>query len=514
MPHSHALQGNRAAKETSTASEKAIQSFTERLSSIPVEYRTDLTFSLLRDAPFSLSQQQRKELLVNLFETADSATIAAPVVNATKNYNTLSYQEVLNLSWLPYDRLDIQTRVVSLLRQRWPALSWNLLQKIKLPDQRADCSDSLTPDFRPYYEVMASSLNAIHSDITPTGQSKVEYVAEQIQKLQSPAQLKALLQSFIHLDLSNTEQALLFDDLVKALGNVNGSDREMYGAEQQGPLTDAVAATAQRMQTAHIDTSPLLGAYREFLIRYLHNKACTDATLDRNAVAADFNQIDSHQIGDAPKPVRQLTGQNLLPYGIDGAAKDEPMPEAADVREQQHRIAMIFLANGRSHSLSDSPDDYLQPAAADVNDMLRHATSEETREGMSDLGRYEDTQSTLMLLIELLPPGPSFRDAIDAEAAFLSLNPIEQSSPLSWLRCFKELIAISRPVTIDEKMKVRKEIQSGHGVIMMPSPNAQFIRDTLHRYQSDPIISIYLTYEDLFHPSYVSFKESLSRQPL
>jgi hypothetical protein len=122
--------------------------------------------------------------------------------------------------------------------------------------------------------------------------------------------------------------------------------------------------------------------------------------------------------------------------------------------------------------------------------------------------------SQINLLVIALPPGPSFKDAIDAEDALLNLSPIEQQSPLSWLRIFQNLIVISRPTTVDEVTKLRNRSDSGEYMTMLPSPNAVFIRETLRRYQSDSVISAYLAYEDIFHPIYVSEDEVYQSPPL
>lgn len=496
-------------------SQQQLQGLIDRVVTLPVEYRADLVFSLQRDAPVALTSKRNKQLLVDLFEAASSAQIETPVDNATDEHNSIASQEVLNLEWMPYDTLDIQTRAISFLVPQSPDLSWRLFQEIRLPAAHQACEDALVPDLDPYYELMASVLNVNDSQVTPSGQPKMAYLSEQIQKLQSPAALRGFARGLMRIKLRSNESDQLLNTLAEKIPEINGTDREMTGAERgEISLSSAIGNLVKQHRATDSLTSPLLAAYRSFLIKILHGQGCSDSSLDRATVANDFNSLDPHQIGDDPKPIRPLTAHDLLPTTKGGAAKHENITGNSEVQEEVRRVATVFLANQKAHQSTDSADDYLQPEPSDIRDILRHATSVTDTSSLSDVAKYEDTQSTLMLLIEFLPPGPSFKDAIDAELAYLNLNQIEQTSPLSWLRAFKELIMISRPVSQAENAKLRATMGGRHATIMMPSPNASFIRQTMRRYQSDPIISTYLAYEDLIRPDYVSFAESRNRAPL
>jgi hypothetical protein len=106
-----------------------------------------------------------------------------------------------------------------------------------------------------------------------------------------------------------------------------------------------------------------------------------------------------------------------------------------------------------------------------------------------------------MTVLKVLPSGPSFQDVVDAEVAFLNLNPIEESSPPAWLRALKDLVLISRRFAMEGGVPVRVDEQNGKRRAM-PGLDAAFIRSTLRRYQSDPIIAAYIAYEDTIDPVY------------
>jgi hypothetical protein len=511
-----------AVQEKSKSSEgirkAVIRDFADHLSSIPVEYHADLLFSMLSKEPNEISQQSQIRLLRELFERAPTAQNQTPVSDAVlERESVFSHQRTLDSSTVPFSTLDIQARTISLLRSRSPVLSWNLLQQISLPTRRTDCTDGNTPNLTHYYQVMVSSLNAIKSTVVPDGRTKVAYLLQQINEIKTPLQLQAFATSVLTLDLSSNQKIPVFEAIVSRIGAINGSDREMFGAENPENvdrlLTPAIAGLVKSEKSDDISPVPLLRVYRAFLVRNLHATACADSTTDRIAEATGFNALDPELIGDDPKPVRTLLPQELTPTNLAGVAKNEIIETDGGVSEQLRRIGQIWMANQKATYQSNSTE-YLQPNPSDVQDVLKYASDLGKNDSLSDIARFEEQSGKLQELVIALPPGPSFKDAIDAEVALLNLNPVEQQYPLSWLRQFRELIFISRPITVDVMAELQKRSKSGEYMITLPSPDAVFIQQTLRRYQSDPIISAYLAYEDIFHPLYVSEDEIAQTPPL
>jgi len=389
------------------------------------------------------------------------------------------------------------------------------MQQISLPTQRVDCIDNIAPILTPYYQVMASSLNAIKSTIVPDGRTKLAYLLQQIDEIKTPAQLQAFAKSVVAINLNAIQEIPILEAVVNRIGAINGSDREMSGVEnEEHSLTGAIAGLVEAEKAHDISPIPLLVAYRALLIRNLHVTACADSTLDRFEEARSFNTLNPELIGEDPKPVRALLPQELTPISLEGVAKDEIIKVDGGIDAQLRRIGQVFIANQKAMYQSNSKEEYLQPNSLDVQDVLRHESDLAKNDSLSSVARFENQVATLNLLVIALPPGASFKDAIDAEVAFLNLNPIEQQSPLSWLRTFQGLILISRPTTVEVMAKLRNRSKNGEYMIMLPSPNALFIRETLRRYQSDPIISAYLEYEDIFHPVFVSEDEVYQSPPL
>lgn len=492
-----------------------IQDVLDRLSGVPVEYRADIEFRILEEWPTVLPWKTQKRMLEDLFSDATLARYSSPVVEAGGGHSTVAHQQKLDLIWHPLDTLDIQARIVSIMRSHYPAESWDMLQQMTLPAHRATCKEGLVETSTPYYTVMASSLRNMPGPRVPNGEVKAAYLAEEATRLNTPAQLRAYAESLAGMNLSAQDFSLVLDQLTARLSLASGSDREMYGAEQgeEQRLTSAIGQLEEKARQVGVNPVPFLSAYRAFLVRNLHTAACADRSLNRQSETAAFNSLDHAAIGDG-KAINPLSANEISPDGVGDSAHSEEITSGLAVLPEGHRIALVFAANRKADHASDSPDDYLQPRPEDVDALLRYAVDDSALDQMSPLARFENQNANVEFLITCLPPGPSFQDAVDAELALLNVNPVEQSSPESWLRPFMTLLQISRPISSDRLQQVKGEAVKSGGMIMMPNPQSRMIRDTMRRYQSDRVVSAYLAFEDLFHPAYVTFEESGKSPPL
>ncbi|MFZ0631135.1 MAG: hypothetical protein WA399_16640 [Acidobacteriaceae bacterium] len=506
---------SRTERAAAPVTQVQVRGFLNDISGLPVEYRADIAFRVLEGWSSLIPWNTERKLLEGIFEDAPQAKYPSAEMTADGRYTTVAHQQELDLHWSPLDTLDLQARVVSLMRRRAPLESWSLLQEIALPERRASCKDSLTDTFTPYYQVTASSLASFKSRFLPNGQTKSNWLVDQADRLRAPAQVKDFVDMLGGVDMSANDFSPVLGELLMQLTAIQGSDREMYAAEQgdKAALTASIGRLIGRERSLGIDPGPTLRAYREFLIANLHGLACADKTLDRGSEAAAFNGLDPQTIGIAPKPVAPLTAKSIAPAGTGDSASFENVSMDATTGAA-HRIIMVFSANQKAVHASDDPNDYLQPSPEDVQDLLQHFLNEPEADGQSPLAQFENRLATLEFLATVLPPGDSFADAIDAELNYLNLNPIEEISPESWLRPLKTLLQISRPIDPQRSLEVRQAALKTGGAILLPNPQALMIRETMRRYQSDRIIAAYLSFESTFHPPYVTLRESLNYPPL
>jgi hypothetical protein len=489
---------------------KSIYGVLDRLSGLPVEYRADITLAILQQSSARIPLARQMSLLKDIFYEARHAKYSSSEIDAAPVGDTVAHQQVLDLSWLPLDTLDIQARVVTKLRQTDPAGSWRLLQQVTLPSRRATCNDALTETFSSYYKVMASSLQSFPGEKLPNNKSKTAYLIGQASELKSPVQVRGFVESLAEVHLSGSDLSRVLDELAIRLPLVTGSDREMTGAEdgRKLALTASVSRLVVREKQMGINPVPLLLAYRAFLVRNLRATACADSSLDRNAEAVAFNSLDPAHVGESHKPLTALSEKDLAPAAVRGSADIEMISAGKVLNQQRHRLFLVFVANQKQAHASGSPKDYVQPIADDVNALLRYRPDKAGLTNSDLLTQYENKISMTELLTTLLPPGPFFQETVETELAYLNLNPIENVSPESWLRPWKELLIVSRPIDATSLQALEEANLKTGGAIMQPSPSGSMIRTVMHRYESDPVIAAYLAFEDTFRPTYVSFEES------
>lgn len=484
-----------------------VQTFLDRVSELPIEYKADLTFSFVSQAPELIPAAERTKLVKSIFQEAPKAHYPTPLLFGAERNNSVAHQETLNLAWLHLDALDLQIHALTLLRLSAPR-SFTLFNRITFAPSRSTCDDAFIPDVSVYYRQMALILKSIPGDILPNGTRRETYLSGALENA-SPSQLLAFLQNYSSLDLQSTSGDVVRRKLEATLASVNPSDREMSAVEgPDGEMTDLIKNLLKTPEYAGVKAAPLLAAYRTFLIAGLHGKACTDTSLDRHEVASQFNSLAPDLIGDDSKAVQSLTTKDLSPDGYAVTPSFDRIGDYKSRVDQLNRLFKVMIANQTAHNAFSPTERYIQPEPSDVNAVLRFANSLEETDNGNDLSRYENCQSVYDLLITFLPPGPSFRDVIDAEASFLNLNPIEQSNPPAWLREFKSLIFISRKPNQEAIEEMRKKTASGVTQIMTPSRDGDFIMTTLKRYDADPIISTYVMYEQIVKPPYVTFEKS------
>lgn len=496
-----ALRSQQGPRTSSSQESPQILDLLDRIESLPIEFRADLTFTLLKQASQRISLDRRNRLLNSIIADAYTAKYPLPLVYANSKRGTVDSQKASDFVWLPLDRASIEGTALALSLEP-PSKLWAAFDNIPIPNARTDCSESLTPDTRPYYRAMVRLLRKGLPGAYPNQRSEEDYLLEAIQRIESPAQLLGFLDAVNNYDLDASRQSDVIRVLTLRIGALTPSDREMSGVEaSNNGLTTALELFVSKKRLSKQAAAALLHAYRSVLINGLHQQACDDFTLDRVAEAGHFNAMDTSLIGESPKPVGLLTEADLQATGRGGSAKNELVDSDVLLHAQLHRLFELseFNQENRYSLTSDQPP--VQPESSDITDILSAAKDIPQTTEESQLSGYENSQALLMTALKLLPSGPAFQDVFDAEAAFLNLNPIEESSPPAWLRALKDLVLMSRRVSMEGDFPIRAEEQNGKAK-SMSSPDAAFMRTTLRHYQSDRIIAAYIAYEDTINPVY------------
>ncbi len=483
-----------------------VRLLSERIASLPVEFRADLTFAALHDIPEAFSPTTRQRMLVDLFLAAPQAHYPSAILDGSFHNMSVQSQMALNLSISHLDTLDIQVRAVSMVRERSESTAWDMAQKIILPRHNSDCSDYGVADMRSYYKLLRVLINGQDAKAWRGAHSRELYVLNLIDSVSDVAALLALTKSLGGLDIDQSEMATILAKLAAKFAEMSASDREMSGVEAEGLLTDAIGALARRARSKKLDPMSLINQYGVFLRNNLRGKACSDYSLDRDNEVRRYNSLVKEFSADPDHLGTYLSVSEIKPNGLGGSARYELISMPDSIKQQMAAIAQVFIANQQLRYGSGDNLHMIQPEPQDVSDVLSALRGMSNAETNSALVNFENKQSILTNLIEMLPEGPSFREVVDQQMFFLNLNPVEEDNPPAWLRPFKQLIAISRHSDPSSDAVLRSEAAKGEGQIMLPSRESTYIRATLARYSGDQIISTYVAYERIVKPPYVPFR--------
>ena len=483
-----------------------VRLLSERIASLPVEFRADLTFAALHDIPEAFSPTTRQRMLVDLFLAAPQAHYPSAILDGSFHNMSVQSQMALNLSISHLDTLDIQVRAVSMVRERSESTAWDMAQKIILPRHNSDCSDYGVADMRSYYKLLRVLINGQDAKAWRGAHSRELYVLNLIDSVSDVAALLALTKSLGGLDIDQSEMATILAKLAAKFAEMSASDREMSGVEAEGLLTDAIGSLARRARSKELDPMSLINQYGVFLRNNLRGKACSDYSLDRDNEVRRYNSLVKEFSADPDHLGTYLSVSEIKPNGLGGSARYELISMPDSIKQQMAAIAQVFIANQQLRYGSGDNLHVIQPEPQDVSDVLSALRGMSNAETNSALVNFENKQSILTNLIEMLPEGPSFREVVDQQMFFLNLNPVEEDNPPAWLRPFKQLIAISRHSDPSSDAVLRSEAAKGEGQIMLPSRESTYIRATLARYSGDQIISTYVAYERIVKPPYVPFR--------
>ncbi len=106
-------------------------------------------------------------------------------------------------------------------------------------------------------------------------------------------------------------------------------------------------------------------------------------------------------------------------------------------------------------------------------------------------------------LVQLFPPGSQLEKAVYAQVDYLSFNDMEKDDPVAWLHLFKQLINASRKMNNLTKDSLAARAKKGTLMPLdVPSAAAPEIRKIL-RGSTDPVISTYMSADDLLHLPYI-----------
>lgn len=470
-----------------------ISSFLDRLDKLKPEYKADLGLTLLENEWTAIPTKKRVEELNKIYESASSARYEASFLYAGKNAGRSSASQLaITLQALQGDTLDIETRAIHLFLRDMPARAASRFAGIALPNERSTCSDPLVKDLSSYYRTLGLLMRDGRI-VNIASQDKRLFLIGAAQAARTPEQLAPLIIELNNISLNQDDLRAIASALTLAFNQSEISDREM--SVLSGRIASGLSEFLSRLKTSGVSELPLVAAYRKFLVETLSREACADSTTDRPAIIASFNNL----LSDSSSGQR-LEIRNIQPKVTAGSAIDPLIPLNESLFPQVRRILDAVHARDSEVSPSAAAGKG-QPESADVHDVLQYAVNPIPGNSGCHLCDFYSRSQLFAFLNNTLAPGQFLETAIASELRFLSYNGMEDEEPPAFLGTLKLLLHLARPVSAEAHRALAATAKDTFVNGLRPTEDPDFFKKELHS-SSDPVISTYAIYEDLFRPEY------------
>ena len=467
---------------------------------VPVEYDATILFLALDNVPFSLPKAERIRRLSDLLHYASSAYYPNRTVYGGNGNNAgqiLTVEEELYLNTLRVDRLDIETSAIERLSKLAPEQAVAAFQDIQLPHAPTPCELSGVPTYEAYYTTLQHIAALPRAVLPAAGDS---FIAEAADRLASPSALAGYLQMIQSLQADTPTWTLIGGKLARSFEGAQPTDRELAALDRHGELSTSLSTILLKLRASGTEAADLLQAYRDFLVRGLNGKKCSDFSLNRDEVRKEFENLRT--AASARQVVRAIDAHEIVGT-LGTAAKDDAVPFDERLRPAMQRLSALSEAN-RVRQYVDHESEPLQPDDQDIQEVRRISQEDYNNEDLCQLCRFLARQETLTTLISTLPKGEALQSALHEEIGFLQSSAVQQTNPGAWLFVYEHIISTARVPDRATAQTVSYAISKGITVPLPPSPEVDVIRSGLAA-SSDPLIRLLWRAEILIKPPYKTF---------
>jgi|GEM_PF-2139838 len=439
-------QGNLKAVDTELTSQQVeIENFITRANGQPVEIAADILFVLL--AKDLVKDRNRKEVIVeDIFRRASEAV--EPYKMSQREGLTDTRSGFRSMAFdLDLDRLSIQLRAVKLMLGINKLKARGLFQEISpLKLKALSCEENLDYEISEYYRILRNVVEETFDAESIERQEHIYFAAEHIASLDSPAQIRPMIDFITSLKITSQQFNDHVDRLALSLRKVSVQPRSFAYSLKYGGVTERLKSTLlPRIEQKKGSPETISKAYRSYLLKHLSATQCADDLMT----------------GQAEKPHPLIARANtLFTVPLD---EDEIKPEKIEpgVKVFQYwsspksgRLLMEIkkLRFGTSKTelsvVQKSDQQWHGSLLRFLDEMNNWRSDDEANE--SD---YINQKSVLyQTLLEIVPPDAVMRETVLREyAIFLRDSPTQKEIPSQWLHSVKILLKLQKSLPADKQ---------------------------------------------------------------
>jgi hypothetical protein len=481
--------GSDAKQKNISAEERDQLDFLRSLGGLPVEYRADLMLSALEVQPKWLKSEKVQGLLEDLYAAASQAVHGYMLTLAVENSGEDTVEGRLSVdAQQDLDALSIRLRVMKLLGQVKPRMTYDLLSETKPVPPAADCNSALAATVSDFYTVfLAQQTNSRKSTGISSEETK-DLLLGHISSLSAPQGLAPLAALLTSLPTDGDDLNEFATAYTAAEYRLTASDRDLGVMVNNEKLSENVDQFATRLQQQRIDPQNLLQGLRAFLIGSTRAR-CQNSLVRPAALLLAYNSVVAHHgiqdrailLKDTDLNSDQTLGAPIV-HGSDPPATADPYVRALGYQQR-----------------TSSPREISQwqTASADLLSFTEHLNDDQ---GCGTCLFYEKFLLYYMLF-DGSPGGASKIAAFRSATQFMANTPVKQTDPTVWIAQMKVLINYSRYADDKQLEKIRAVRALGVIPVRVPVSEGKVIIEEMLNSQ-DPVMQDYARYERLFHPLY------------
>ena len=478
--------------------EMRIQQLLDSVGDLQIEYRADIQLNAI-EAGRPIKSKLVEEILLRLFDDAGLAKYPYRVTVTDTRNDTRDLVIANALSYLHLDTLSIRTRVVQALVARKSGKALQEFQAIHLAVPQTSCKSRLVPELSNYYDLFTLIGNSTLTSGPKARDDFLFWAAAEIRGMTSPLQLAPVAVSLSNLHLSANEFKVLADAYVVKLQNLEATDRDLAAIQANQSLVNAIGQLASQLRNESWPVTPLIQAYRGFLVKSAGQPACSDATTDWGEVTKSFNHLsDEYKASDTNKLDSLHIGRSTE---NGGSAEVQQFPDTESWYVGLGKLLdMKFIKQHRNNTVQNQDTNGWE---SEVASALNGIDALEPSRYPCYACAFSAKASVLSLYFDAAPNGRWKERVLDRLIHHLADQSMERDAPLEWLFVANILLNMSRRPSPEQEEELREIVKKGVAPNALPSDLGPEILQGMKQ-SGDRTLYLYAVADEVLQNKYVT----------
>jgi hypothetical protein len=475
--------------------EPRVKELVEWADGLPTEFRADIQLNAVESG--RIRGAWAGQILEHLFRDASSAKYAYKERDITLGSNTRQ-RKLATAFDLNLDALSIRTRVVRAMLNVQPLEARQLLDEIHLGVPSSPCGSPMVYDVSDFYGALETVLSRAFSAAERADGAHVHALAGRIRTARSPFELAPIGGLLARIRVNREQLEWLTSLYTDLLQQVKASDRELAWIERDQSLSKAIQLLAEWNAQQALPVTPLLKAYRGFLVRSTRPASCADIMTDRERVVETFNRLRAEY--GATEGVERLRVEDLKAERVAESAQVDLVPAAVEFNGLLRRLMARRAGEARRQPQAEGSDS--AGWESDVTEFLEKVDRVDPSRAECHACVFHEKADLLFIFFDFTPGGRFKERILGRLVRFLSTDAMQNEEPLEWLFEVKLLLNLSRDPSEEQLKRVAQLQKEGKTLNMLPSGVRAAILEEM-KGSNNYLLYVYANADEILRNEYV-----------